>query len=167
MRRTCDIMVPEVLAPGLKVVFCGTAMSKKSEAKGAYYTGPGNKFWPTLRRIGLIPDDFSPFDYLRTPEYGIGLTNLTDAYSGMDHEIPKGAFDAERLKAKIVYFKPRCLAFNGKRAAQEVLGTIPGYGLQNIRMGDTAIFVLPSTSGAANGFWDESKWQELAVFLGR
>lgn len=160
-------MVPEVLAPGLKVVFCGTAMSKKSEVNGAYYTGPGNKFWPTLRKIGLIPGDFSPFDYRRAPEFGIGLTNLTDLYAGMDHEIPRGAFDADGLRAKILHFKPRCLAFNGKRAAQEVLGMIPGYGLQDVRLGYTAVFVLPSTSGAANGFWDESKWGELAIFLGR
>lgn len=158
-------MVPDVLIPGLKVVFCGTAMSKKAEAKGAYYTGPGNKFWPTLRRIGLIPDDFSPFDYRRIWEYGIGLTNLTDAYAGMDYEIPKGAFDAEGLKARILHFKPRCLAFNGKRAAQEALGIKPGYGLQDARLGDTSVFVLPSTSGAASGYWDGSKWQELSLFL--
>jgi TDG/mug DNA glycosylase family protein len=159
-------MIPDVLAPGLKVVFCGTAMSRKSEANGVYYTGPGNKFWPTLRSIGLIPQDFSPYDYRRMPEHGIGLTNLTDAFSGMDHEIPRGAFDAEALKAKILRFKPRCLAFNGKRAAQEALGKKPEYGLQDIRIGNTDIFVLPSTSGAANGFWDEARWRELAMFLG-
>jgi len=158
-------MIPDVLESDLNVVFCGTAMSKKAEAKGAYYTGPGNKFWPTLRRIGLIPRDLSPFDYRRVPEHGIGLTNLTAAYSGMDHEIPKGAFDAAGLVDKILRFKPRCLAFNGKRAAREVLGISPGYGLQDVRYGNTHVFVLPSTSGAASGYWDESWWRELSVFL--
>ena len=158
-------MIPDVLAPGLKVVFCGTAMSKKAEENGAYYTGPGNKFWPTLRRIGLIPRDFSPFDYRRVREHGIGLTNLTDAYSGMDREIPKGAFDAESLKDKILHFQPRCLAFNGKRAAREVLGNVPRYGPQDTVLGRTSVFVLPSTSGAASGYWDEAPWRELAGFL--
>lgn len=55
------------------------------------------------------------------------------------------------------------LAFNGKNAAQRFIGANRvGYGLREERIGDTAMFVLPSTSGAASGYWDPGPWCELA-----
>src|SRR3546814_13773735 len=48
-------VLPDVLAPGLRLVFCGSAAGRKSAELGAYYAGPGNKFWPTLYEIGLTP----------------------------------------------------------------------------------------------------------------
>ena len=53
-------VLPDVLAPGLRAVFCGTAAGTKSAIAGAYYAGPGNKFWPTLHAIGLTPRRFAP-----------------------------------------------------------------------------------------------------------
>lgn len=156
--------IHDVLKPGLKVVFCGTAMSKKAELIGAYYTGPGNKFWPMLRKLGLIPVSFDPLEYRRLPEYGIGLTNLAKC-PGRDHEIPRGAFDAGSLRDKILQYKPDILAFNGKRAAMEFFGERREYGRQEGRMGRTAFFVLPSASGAANGFWDAGPWLELSAYV--
>src|SRR3546814_14513308 len=83
-------VLPDVLAPGLRLVFCGSAAGRKSAELGAYYAGPGNKFWPTLYEIGLTPRHFRPQEFreLRTP--GIGLTDLAKSASGADADLPKG-----------------------------------------------------------------------------
>ncbi len=46
-------VLPDLLAPDLDIVFCGTAVGTASARRGAYYAGPGNAFWPTLFKVGL------------------------------------------------------------------------------------------------------------------
>ena len=48
-------LLPYILAPGLDLVFCGTAPSPVSFKARAYYANPGNAFWPTLHAVGLTP----------------------------------------------------------------------------------------------------------------
>ncbi len=64
-------VLPDVLAPGLRVVFCGTAAGKRSAELGAYYSGAGNKFWPTLHRFGLTPIQIEPQNFKSLLEYGL------------------------------------------------------------------------------------------------
>src|SRR3546814_6083057 len=66
-------VLPDVLAPGLRLVFCGSAAGRKSAELGAYYAGPGNKFWPTLYEIGLTPRHFRP---QRSAEHTYELQSL-------------------------------------------------------------------------------------------
>jgi len=54
------MVLPDVLAPGLAIVFCGTAVGTVSARRRAYYAGPGNAFWPTLHRVGLTPRQLLP-----------------------------------------------------------------------------------------------------------
>ena len=58
------------------------------------------------------------------------------------------------LTARVVEYAPVFVAFNGVKAARETLGVIDGYGPQTLRVADAHTWVLPSTSGAASGFWD-------------
>ena len=160
-------VLPDVLAPGLKVVFCGSAVGAKSAALGAYYAGPGNRFWPTLHRIGLTPSVLDAHDYRSVRDYGIGLTDMAKHESGSDAILSRAADDPAALAAKIARFRPAALAFNGKRAAGVFLGQPLLYGVQPEPVGATALFVLPSTSGAARRFWDERPWFELAEFVRR
>jgi TDG/mug DNA glycosylase family protein len=67
--------------------------------------------------------------------------------------------------ARMALVRPRIVAFNGKRAAQAVLGPLRSYGLQPVQLVGAEIFVLPSTSGAASGFWSIEPWKELAAHL--
>jgi TDG/mug DNA glycosylase family protein len=160
-------ILPDVLQPDLKVVFCGTAASNKSAQLRAYYAGPGNYFWRTLYRIGLTPYQLEPHEFRRVLDYGIGLTNIVRYASGMDNQLVKADFDAHILRANILQMSPKVLAFNGKKAAQEFFSQqIIEYGQQPTFVGKTAVFVLPSTSGAARGFWNETYWYELADSLG-
>jgi TDG/mug DNA glycosylase family protein len=158
-------ILPDVLDYGLKVVFCGLAAGRASARAGAYYAGPGNRFWETLYRIGLTPRQLDPREYDRLPAYGIGLTDLVKAQYGADSAIIYEDDARESLRARILEYAPRVLAFNGKRAAQEFFGYPVRYGQHPDSIGETVVFVLPSTSGAARGHWDETYWAALALHL--
>ncbi|MCH7491385.1 MAG: mismatch-specific DNA-glycosylase [Gemmatimonadetes bacterium] len=159
-------ILPDVLAPGLGVVFCGTAAGAVSARKGAYYAGPGNRFWHTLHQIGLTSRCFEPAEFARVLECGIGLTDVAKTVSGSDRELPRHAFDSAGLERKIRRFCPRALAFNGKRSASQFFHRkTVHYGRQDVGIGETVVFVLPSTSGAARKFWDATFWFEVARFV--
>jgi TDG/mug DNA glycosylase family protein len=159
-----DSILPDVLEPGLRVVFCGTAAGHASAQTGAYYAGPGNRFWPTLYRIGLTPRLLQPHEYREALGYGIGLTNMVPNAVGLDKDLKAIDFAPEVFREKMLKYGPRCIAFNGKKAAAAFYGSSTAalrYGLQVGEFGGAAVFVLPSTSGAAQGFWDEGQWRAL------
>ena len=152
----------DVLEPGLRVVFCGTAPGAASARAGAYYAGPGNRFWVTLHEVGLTPELLEPAEFARLPEFGIGLTDISKTASGSDLEVGRRGFDPARLEAAIAAAAPAHLAFNGKNAARGALGRAVDYGRQSEWLGGAAVWVLPSTSGAARRFWDICPWRDLA-----
>lgn len=155
-------ILDDVLRPGLRVVFCGTAAGARSAAEGAYYAHPGNRFWPTLHAIGLTPIRLAPADWRRLGEHGLGLTDMVKHASGPDIGLPTDGFDPDRVRAAILAMQPQALAFNGKKAGTAYLRRPISYGEQQERIGMTRIWVLPSTSGAASGFWSIAHWQALA-----
>lgn len=161
-------MLPPLLRPHLALVVCGSAAGTRSAAVGRYYAGPGNKFWKTLATIGLTDRVLAPAEYRRLLEFDIGLTDLVRQQSGSDHAIDFRRAEGDRLRREILKYQPRMLCFNGKRAAQEFFRTKAiAYGIQRKRIGETSIFVAPSTSGAASGAWDFAIWHELARRLRR
>ncbi len=115
-------VLPDVLRPGLTVVFCGTAAGAQSARAGAYYAGQGNKFWRTLHQIGLTPRQLDPHEFPTLPDYGIGLTDIAKTYSGADSGLRRSHFDAAGLRAKIEHVAPHAFAFNGKRSASAFYG---------------------------------------------
>lgn len=157
-------ILPDVLAPDLRVVFCGTAAGTRSAREGAYYAHPGNYFWRTLFQTGLLPRRFDPHAFREVLDYGIGLTDLAKLHFGADHELPRDAFDAAALKRKLVRWRPRIVAFTSKNAARAGLGMagVPEYGEQKFTLAQGRVFVLPSPSGQARGFWNIEPWRELA-----
>jgi TDG/mug DNA glycosylase family protein len=156
-------VLEDVLHPGLKLVVCGSAAGHRSAHLGQYYAGRGNKFWATLAKVGLTPRQLSPSDYRLLPNFGIGLTDLVKGQSGGDGAIVFGSSGPEELRSKMERYEPGVLCFNGKRAAREYFRVRDvEFGLQIETIGVTQLFVAPSTSGAASGFWDESMWRKLA-----
>ena len=167
MIDTVDVL-PDLLLPGLRVVFCGTAAGAVSAARGAYYAGPGNRFWEILAATGLTPRRLAPDEFRLLPQFAIGLTDLAKTVSGADVDLPRGAFDREALRRRIRAVRPKALAFNGKKAASVFLdksGPVLAYGRQTPIPDFPEIFVLPSTSGAARGAWDPRPWFDLAAAL--
>ncbi len=160
-------VLPDVLQRDLVTVFCGSAASPTSAAVGAYYARPGNKFWSTLHDAGFTDRCFDPQEFHTVTSYGIGLTDLAKHESGTDAALSPSAYDAGALLAKIEDCEPRHLAFTGKRPAARFLlhtfgGSLADYGLQDARIGETRIFVLPSPSGLATRWWSIEPWRRLA-----
>ncbi len=157
-------IVPDLLAPGLKLILCGSAPSVASARARAYYAFPGNKFWPTLYDVGLTPRRLAPQEYPQLLGYGIGLTDVTKTEFGNDDELTTAAPD--RVRTAIAKFSPRAFGFVGKRAAKLVLTSARlDYGRQAVALGDTVVFVLPSTSGRAGSFWTLEPSHALAGFV--
>ncbi len=155
-------VLPDILTDDLEIVFCGTAAGNVSALRRAYYAGPGNVFWSTLFEVGLTARLLQPEDYPQVVVFGLGFTDLVKSIAGVDSQLLEDHFDRQRLREVILRYEPKILAFTSKRAASEFLDRPVGYGLQPERVGASALFVLPSPSGAARGWWDVRHWQELA-----
>jgi double-stranded uracil-DNA glycosylase len=156
-------VLDDILREGLKLVICGTAAGTRSAQLKHYYAGPGNKFWSVLAELKLTPRRLAPSEANLLLDFGIGLTDLVKGQSGADSGLRFDGTGSVSLREKMTDLQPRILCFNGKRAAQEYLGTrTVAFGVQEERIGNTALFVAPSTSGAANGSWDLSYWHDLA-----
>lgn len=150
--------VPDVLAPGLDVVFCGINPGRVSAAAGAHFANPRNDFWRLLHDAGFTPRLLGPEEQFEVPRYGIGLTNAAFRTTPGSGDLRRGDFagSRERLERIVAELRPRAIAFVGKEAYRGAFGERPQLGLQERRLGETLLFVLPSTSpaNAAVG-WDE------------
>lgn len=162
-------VLPDVLVPGLRVVFCGTAAGTVSARTGAYYAGPGNQFWLSLQHVGLTPRVLAPKEFIRLPEWGIGLTDVCKVSHGMDQQIASSDYDVAALARAMRRFAPAALAFTSKRAAAvafRLRGTAAlRYGRQDTDFEETPTWVLPSPSGAARRYWSVDPWRDLAGSL--
>jgi double-stranded uracil-DNA glycosylase len=162
-------VLPDVLASGLRIVFCGTAAGTVSAQRGAYYAHPQNKFWRVLHAVGLTPRLVRPEEYRDLPQWGLGLTDIAKHASGMDRELPAGALSEEAcvaLTAKILAAQPRLLAFTSLTGGRRWLGRAAGFGDSGARIGATRIWILPSPSPTAGWNWDETWWRRLAEDAG-
>jgi TDG/mug DNA glycosylase family protein len=160
--------LPDLLQHGLRVVFCGTAAGEKSAAVGAYYAGSGNQFWRALHAVGLTPRRLQPADFRVLSTFGIGLTDIAKCRAGTDVTLRGTDFDVPGFRTKIEQFAPQAIAFNGKKSAAVFYACDTGdlsCGRQSESIGTTAVWVLPSTSGSARGYWDLEPWRLLATSL--
>lgn len=171
MHDTADAtyLIPDVLVPGLAVIFCGSALGDYSWRRRAYYANPGNRFWQTLAEVGLTPRRLAPQEYASVRCYGIGLTDLVKTEHGQDQRIFDGHIDLESsrsaLRTKIENCKPRILAFTSKTVGTRFLGHPVRSGRQRECIGRTILWVLPSTSGLARRFFDIEPWRQLAALV--
>lgn len=162
------MILPDLLAPNLKLIFCGTAASDISAREGAYYANPANKFWRTIYAVGLIPEPLLPREFPQLLTYGIGLTDVAKHAQGVDAVLTQGDFDASALHDKLLAYQPGMVAFTSKRAASVYFAKSTGsiqYGIQSEMLGDTCFWVLPSPSGAAVRYWDIQHWQALSDWV--
>ena len=159
------MILPDVIAPGLRIVFCGTAAGAVSAARGCYYAHPQNKFWRALHAVGLTPRRLDPSEFATLPNYGLGLTDIAKSVSGMDRQLPPGALGrgpCEALGEKIRAAQPNILAFTSLTAGRRFLRREAAFGEQPERLLATRVFVLPSPSPAAHWNWDEDWWRALS-----
>jgi len=160
------MIVPDLLREGLSLVLCGTAPSRVSKEAMAYYAHPGNIFWKTLFDVGLTPRMVAPKDYSALLDWNIGLTDLNKTEWGADAELSHAGFDVLAFSEKMRRYAPRVIAFDSKFAASKFFGKKAiSYGLQPAALFDSALFVVPSTSGRARNYFEIEHWRALADFV--
>src|ERR687890_199196 len=110
--------VPDVLATGLRVVFCGINPGRWSATAGAHFANPRNDFWRLLHEAGFTPRPYAPEEQLDVLELGIGLTNAAARTTPGSGDLRSGDFarSAERLEELARTLQPRAIAFVGKEA---------------------------------------------------
>jgi TDG/mug DNA glycosylase family protein len=142
--------VPDVLAAGLDVVFCGINPGRASAAAGAHFANPRNDFWRLLHAAGFTPSLYDPSEQRELLALGLGFTNAARRTTRGSSELRAADFAgaAERLARVALDLRPRMIAFVGKAAYQGVFRERPDLGLQRRRLEKVGLFVLPSTSPA-------------------
>jgi double-stranded uracil-DNA glycosylase len=159
-----DSAVPDVLAPGLRCVFCGINPGRVSAAAAAHFANPRNDFWPLLDASGLTPRQLDPQEQFDLLDLGYGITNAAMRTTPGSGDLRRGDFDgsAARLEGIARDLAPLAIAFVGKEAYRGAFNERPELGLQGRRLADTLLFVLPSTSpaNAAVPWAERLRWFE-------
>src|SRR5262245_42239091 len=142
--------VPDVLGSDLRVVFVGINPGRVSAAARAHFANPRNDFWRLLHAARLTSRLYAPDEQFFLLEEGIGVTNSAYRTTPGSGDLRRADFagSAERLERIALELRPRWLAFVGKEAYRGAFGTRPALGLQPETLGQTKLFVLPSTSPA-------------------
>jgi double-stranded uracil-DNA glycosylase len=140
------------------VLFCGINPGRVSAAAGAHFANPRNDFWRLLHAAGFTRRLLTPAEQFDLLHEGIGVTNAASRTTPGSGDLRKADFAdaADRLEQLAVTLKPEWMAFVGKEAYRGTFGERPQLGVQERRLGETRLFVLPSTSPANAAVpWDE------------
>ena len=163
LEAAADLTVPDVIAPGLRVLFCGINPGLYTAAIGHHFGRPGNRFWPTLHRAGITPRLFSPYDERELLTLGYGITNIVARATATADQLRPEELVAggKTLRARVKRYQPRCLAVLGVTAYRGAFGQPKAaLGPQPERMGDALVWVLPNPSGL-NAHFDLPKLAAL------
>jgi len=165
--QAADRRVEPVVAPGLRVLFCGINPGLYTAWAGHHFARPGNRFWPALHRSGFTPRLLDPSEQDRLLALGLGITNVVDRASATAAELSEAelAVGGQQLVTFVRRWRPAYLAVLGVtayRAAfdqpKAVVGPQPG------GLGDTAVWVLPNPSGL-NAHWTPTGLAEVFAEL--
>ena len=150
--------IPDVLARHLRVLFCGINPGRVSAAAAAHFANPRNDFWRLLHAARFTRRLLEPEEQWEALDDGIGVTNAAYRTTPGSSDLRRGDFagSAERLERFARELYPAWIAFVGKEAYRGAFGERPELGLQERRLADTLLFVLPSTSPANAAVpWEE------------
>jgi TDG/mug DNA glycosylase family protein len=154
--------VPDVLASDLDVIFCGINPGRVSAAAAAHFANPRNDFWRLLHEAGFTPRLVEPSEQFEVLQWGVGLTNAAPRTTRGSGDLRAADFagTAVRLERLAAELRPRTIGFVGKEAYRGPFRERPEHGLQERRLGQTLLFVLPSTSpaNAAVPYAERLRW---------
>ena len=142
--------IRDVIAPGLKVLFCGVNPGLYSGATSHHFARPGNRFWTALFQAGFTPRILSPYEDAMMLQFGCGITNLVSRTTRKAEDLTREELVAGRklLEAKIGRYRPEILAVLGLGAYRKAFDRPKAeIGLQSETIGTTKIWVLPNPSG--------------------
>jgi double-stranded uracil-DNA glycosylase len=145
-----DGLVPDLVGPGLLVLFCGINPGQRSGELGLHFARAGNRFWKLLHAGGFTDHVMAPDEQSALPHLGVGITNLveratTAASELRPEELREGARRLEHI-AQLV--QPRCVAVLGLQAYRTAFKQPrAGLGLQESTLGGVPLWLLPNPSG--------------------
>jgi double-stranded uracil-DNA glycosylase len=142
--------VPDVIAPRLRVLFCGINPGLYSGATGHHFARPGNRFWPVLHQAGFTECLLAPSEERTLLQHGLGVTNLVARTTAAADELTKAELVAgcRRLRTKVARYEPRIVAVLGVGAYRIAFGRPKTViGPQEEALGSAAVWVLPNPSG--------------------
>ncbi|HYW31016.1 MAG TPA: G/U mismatch-specific DNA glycosylase [Gemmatimonas sp.] len=144
------LTVPDSIAPGLDVLFCGINPGLYTAATGNHFGRPGNRFWPALHQSGFTPRLFAPWEGKELLALGMGITNMVERTTATAAELSPEEYveGGKRLTRVVTAHAPRVVAFLGIGAYRSAFARKKAaLGLQAETIGQSALWVLPSPSG--------------------
>lgn len=145
----------DILAPNLRVVFCGINPGLSSAVRGYHFVRRGNRFWRAIHLAGFTSEQIAPENGDLILTYGCGLTTAVERPTSRADELSRDEFEraASGLSAKIAHYAPRYVAFLGKPAFSAIFGrkSVP-WGRQDDLLGGSKTWVLPNPSGLNRSF---------------
>jgi len=167
VRAAVDRAIPDLIAPGLTVLFCGINPGLYSAAAQYHFARPGNRFWPALHQAGFTTRLLAPYDREGLIESGFGITSLVHraTASARDLEPAELVAGRRRLTRTIRIYRPQWLAVMGvgayRAAFRDPRATI---GPQRRAVAGARTWVLPSPSGANGSYPLVDFIRELRAF---
>ncbi|MDG4826799.1 G/U mismatch-specific DNA glycosylase [Asanoa sp. WMMD1127] len=150
LAAAADRTIPDVIAPGLRVLFCGINPGLWSAATGHHFARPGNRFWPALHRSGFTDRQLDPAEQLSLLDAGLGITNIVDRASARADELTPAELTAggAALAAKATRWRPHWIAILGVTAYRTAFGRPKAtVGPQPEHAGPAKLWILPNPSG--------------------
>ena len=147
--------LPDILEPGLSVVFCGINPGVLAASTGRHFAGRGNRFWRVVHLADFTPEQISPDDDHTLLQYGCGLTTVVSRPTARADELSPREFKAAatEFEQKIERYAPQCVAFLGKMALSAMSDTRDiHWGPQPTTFGGARAWVLPNPSGLNRTF---------------
>jgi TDG/mug DNA glycosylase family protein len=139
--------LPDVVAPELDAVFCGTAVGDCQALAGHHHAVPGDAFWSLLHQSGLTPRLLAPDEEDLLPGLGLGIADLFPR-TGTDAVV----FDVDELADRLTAVRPRWVVLTSKRTGAAVARALghrpPPLGVADWTYAGARVFVAPSTSRA-------------------
>jgi TDG/mug DNA glycosylase family protein len=141
--------VPDIIAPQLKVLFCGINPSLYSAAVGHHFARPGNRFWPALAAAGITDRLYSPFEDRLLLELGYGITNIVDRATARADQLNAAELMAGQqvLLAKLEQYQPQILAILGISAYRTAFHQPKAKMGRQAELYPCQLWVLPNPSG--------------------
>jgi len=142
--------VPDIIAHGLKVLFCGINPGLYSGAVGHHFARPGNRFWPALHQSGFTDEQLSPYEEHELLKLGYGIINFVERATATADELsPQEIIEGgKRLEIKVRRYRPKYVAVLGITAYRTAFKQPKAViGKQSEMIGDSILWVLPNPSG--------------------
>ncbi|SDE85088.1 G/U mismatch-specific DNA glycosylase [Terriglobus roseus] len=152
---SAELVLEDILAPNLRVVFCGINPGLTSATRGHHFVNRSNRFWKTIYLAGFTNELITSENDRSVLKYGIGLTTAVARPTKRADELARHEFAgiATTLSAKLERYSPRCVAFLGKPAYSTIVRrTLVHWGRQELQFAGCETWVLPNPSGLNRSF---------------